>query len=100
MKVIEIKKGWFRSAGNVYHWTDEAHVFGVGINMRTLMCEKYVGLIVLGKKYVLTSETGLAFIRKYESIKIIGGEKIGIVSLSILEDLDTAIKNKKQPKLL
>ncbi len=63
MTTITINSGWFRAAGNVYHWTSEHHIFGVGIDT-----EK---------------------IKNNNELEIVGmGKRVGVVSKSILQPID------------
>lgn len=98
MKIIEIRNGWFKAAGNVYGWREKHHVFGVGIQLKYLQENNWIGLIIAGKKYVLSCPDALAFIKEYNSIKTIKSKKIGVVSQSILTELEKAIQAKNQLK--
>jgi hypothetical protein len=85
--ILEIKKGFFRSAGNVYKWTKDHHVFGIGIEKHWFR-EPTVNIKVEGELYTLDSKKAIDFINFYKSYETRQGRRLGIVSKDLLEKVD------------
>ncbi len=89
MTKVTINSGWFKAAGNVYHWVPDYHVFGVGIDTQKIKDNEKLLIEVGGSKYILLRDKAKEFILKYRSFKTVGKDKrLGVVSKSILEPID------------
>jgi hypothetical protein len=90
MKKVTIKKGWFFSAGYIYHWHKvdrNIHPHAVGIDMAIIKSNDVIQVVVKDKQYTLNCADALAFIRKWQSYKWIKEKCIGIVSQSLLQEI-------------
>lgn len=85
--VLEIKKGWFRSAGNVYKWTPDYHIFGVGIEKNWFYKDEIV-LYIEGNYYKVNGKVALDFVKHYKAFYEVMGKRLGVISKSILEKID------------
>lgn len=84
-EILEIKKGYWRAAGNIFKWTSAGyHVFGVGIE-KHWFAQPVINLKIEGELFTLDAEKGKEFVRKYHSFKTIQGRTLAIVSKSLLE---------------
>ncbi len=98
MQKIIIKDGWFRAAGNVYHWRLKHHIFGVGIKLDILKEEREIEVEVEGDLYTLDCRKALDFIRAFQSVKRVGkGRMLGVVSKSILTPVKLAAVPEVSP---
>lgn len=89
MQEIKIAKSFFYSAGDKYNWTkDGLDKRGVGISMEALRGNKELIVEVDNIKYFLVCKQAIAFIRKYGSWMEAGQRQLGIVSKSILEEVN------------
>ena len=79
MKEIEIKKGWYWSAGNTYGWTPEYGSPGVGLNRDLFNDTDKIRVKVNDEVYELDAQAGLEFIRKHKAHKQIGGTQVGFI---------------------
>ncbi len=92
MRKVTITGGWFRAAGNVFHWrSSKNHIFGVGIALEILKAEKEIEVEVEGDLYRLDTVKAREFIQAYNSLKRVGkGRWLGVVSKSILTPMQVA----------
>lgn len=87
MKTLEIKKGWFWSAGNKYKWAGQGYDRpGIGIDCRTLINNPQIKVIVHDKVYLLESSEAIDFVRKFSAFETHQGIKLAVVSKSLFKD--------------
>lgn len=82
MKTIHIHKGWFRSAGRMYHW--EGDPVGVGIERSILKGNDFIKVVVAGKTYKLDCKQAVDFVRKTKSIYTFRMSKLGVIPKTML----------------
>ena len=107
MRYIKINKNWFFSAGSKYGWVkDNFDIRGVGIRMSDIKTNKSIRILINGEEYIMDCETSLEFIKKYDSIFVVGSStEVGVVSKSLLrqivrtpnEEMPTPIQNTREP---
>jgi hypothetical protein len=86
-KELEIKKGFYRSAGDQYKWVQDGFdIRGIGIN-RIYFREPKLSVKVENKNYEMDTKEGLEFVNKYRSIILTRYGKIGVVSKSLLKEV-------------
>lgn len=101
--VITIEKSFYYTAGKIYRWCGVAgeHSYdmrGVGINVETLQNYVEIEIIIDGKSYMLDCRKAINFIRRYGSVEDHKGVSIGIVSKSLLIDLQPATITTPKPE--
>lgn len=88
METIEIKKGWYWSAGGKYGWKDQYDPKGVGLSRDILINNEEIRVKVNDEYYLVNCQEAREFVRQWKSdITMPGGTRIGIVSKSLLTKL-------------
>lgn len=88
-QLLEIKKGWYRTAGFQYGWINAGYEQeGIGINREALDAD-ILEVKVSGVEYEVDCREALAFIRRFGSHKTMqGGTKVGFISKSIMREIE------------
>jgi len=87
--IIHIEKSFYYSAGMKYGWNKGGYdIRGVGVNVQLLQNYDEIELIIDGNEYVVNCDEVIAFIRKFNSIEDHKGVDIGIVSKSLLKQIN------------
>lgn len=89
METLDIKKGWYRTAGIQYGWVNMGYLEeGIGINREALLEGGTLTVKVNDCLYSVDCEKALSFIRKFASHKTMpGGTKVGFISRSIMQEI-------------
>lgn len=85
-KRLEIQKGWYRSVGRKYGWTDEHSSEGVGIEREYFNCDELI-VVVNKEEYRVDPKVALEHIRKYKSHDNIGVNRIGYIPRTLMEKI-------------
>ena len=87
-KTLNIKKGWYRTAGHKYGWTNAGFApEGVGINREYLNGENLI-VNVNDTAYEVNCAGAIEFVKRFKShYSAPGGTKIGVISMSIMKKL-------------
>ncbi len=84
---LEIKKGFYWSAGKQHNWMEKYDRRGVGISMSVLQNNEEVEVVVGHTVYTLDCQQAITFIKHFKSIESFKGTKVGIVSKSLLKEI-------------
>ncbi len=98
MKQITINHNFYFSAGGKYKWEKTHDRRGVGIRFDTLKENKEVELVIAGRKYHLNCGDAIEFIKQFQSIETHKGIRIGIVSKSVLNEVEIPT-NESNPQV-
>ena len=86
MKTLEIKKGWFWSAGDKFCWRTRGHErAGVGIDMRLLVNNTNLCVVVGGTSYLLDCLEAIQFAREFSAYEVRNGIKLAVISKSLFK---------------
>lgn len=95
MEKFTIHSGFFFGAGSMYKWQDDGfHIYGIGLNLSLLLNNDYLEITVRSKDknnwinvgpYILDCAEALKFISRYDSVKKIKGNQVGIISKTLLK---------------
>jgi len=86
---VTIKKGWYWSAGDKFHWVDDGYSkSGVGIEKGILQNNKEIEVEVNHTLYKLDCDKAREFINKYKSAQNMpGGTVLGIITSDLFQQV-------------
>lgn len=86
---LNIKKGWFKSAGVQYHWLRDGYdIKGVGVAENLLRFNKTLEIVVEKKLYTLDTKEAIEFVKKYKTLQVFAGNNVWVVSKSLLKEVE------------
>lgn len=91
--ILTINKSFYFTAGKKYGFSfPECGVEGLGINIEILQNYKEIEVIVDGIPYLVDCDRAIAFIKRFKSVEDRKGVMVGIISRSLLKELNPVPK--------